>query len=877
MISGEYVISQDALLDFGSREVRIVGLSQLDFGNRRATMVCGDLTISAGDEVVLKVRGPNGTGQSDGGNLSIRAERSCSESQSSKCVNDLDCNLGTCSLRLCDGDSTRTCTDDSACDLGACDATVCSSGDRICDGDADCSVGPCNFASRFCMGDPSVRCFTDFECNFGTCGGANGLRCRTDTSVSCNSDDDCDFGSCDVDVCAQFDDGEFRECSSDADCDDGQCTIGTGNITINSRTRADGAEAGVIDIRAAGDLTLNNFINANGNESNSDGGVIELEAGTGSLTVNDALRVEGGGSSQGGEIGLTAGGDIRVSALLNAAGGDFDGGVVEIQSDGSVLILADIDADSTNGEGFGGEINVSAGGDISMTGAIVLKTNGHQSATNEAGDAGPQEFVALGDISIGPSVLIEAKGAKPFGVGEEVSIESDAQNVTIAGTIVSSTNGTQGGGGIVSIAAAGDTVIASSAILDASGQEAGGGTIDIFAGRDATVDGFLDAAAESAGPAETVSIDAGRDVYIGGHLRIGVDAGIFESGTVAVDGCGVSVENGGFVENFGDFGKNVFRVGELLTVQAGGVVQADSITGENEVFLNEGAPSPVISGTVVPSLVVSESKVFRDCSECGDGKREGGETCDDGNVEGGDGCSADCQLESCIDETPGYPQVPLCDDGNGCTLDSCNVETGECDHVLSCDDGVDCTVDTCVEGSCVNTPEDFRCSDGSVCTDDICGMFGCSFAGNFSPCDDGLACTTGDQCNGQGACRGDSTCMPGEECSPASGQCVPEGAICGNGTVDQGELCDDGNTFWAPGQHCNRVCGLVACGDPNDDDDSTASDALFALNSAVGVNTCDECVCDVDASGLVSATDALRLLNFAISVPGIALNCPACD
>jgi hypothetical protein len=70
---------------------------------------------------------------------------------------------------------------------------------------------------------------------------------------------------------------------------------------------------------------------------------------------------------------------------------------------------------------------------------------------------------------------------------------------------------------------------------------------------------------------------------------------------------------------------------------------------------------------------------------------------------------------------------------------------------------------------------------------------------------------------------------------------------------------------------------LVICGDPNDDDRHTASDSLYTLNTAVGVNTCDTCVCDVDESGLVTATDALRLLNFAIAVPGISLVCPACE
>lgn len=55
-----------------------------------------------------------------------------------------------------------------------------------------------------------------------------------------------------------------------------------------------------------------------------------------------------------------------------------------------------------------------------------------------------------------------------------------------------------------------------------------------------------------------------------------------------------------------------------------------------------------------------------------------------------------------------------------------------------------------------------------------------------------------------------------------------------------------------------------------------ATDALFALRAAVGLETCEICVCDVDASGSVAASDALALLLVAVGQPG-DLECPPCN
>lgn len=55
-----------------------------------------------------------------------------------------------------------------------------------------------------------------------------------------------------------------------------------------------------------------------------------------------------------------------------------------------------------------------------------------------------------------------------------------------------------------------------------------------------------------------------------------------------------------------------------------------------------------------------------------------------------------------------------------------------------------------------------------------------------------------------------------------------------------------------------------------------ATDALFALRAAVGLELCELCVCDLDDSGSVAATDALALLLAAVGQPG-NLNCPPCS
>lgn len=55
-----------------------------------------------------------------------------------------------------------------------------------------------------------------------------------------------------------------------------------------------------------------------------------------------------------------------------------------------------------------------------------------------------------------------------------------------------------------------------------------------------------------------------------------------------------------------------------------------------------------------------------------------------------------------------------------------------------------------------------------------------------------------------------------------------------------------------------------------------ATDGLFVLRASVGLASCDVCVCDVNGSGSVSATDALAVLQIAVGQP-VPLQCPPCS
>ncbi|MDY0001336.1 MAG: DUF4215 domain-containing protein [Polyangia bacterium] len=219
---------------------------------------------------------------------------------------------------------------------------------------------------------------------------------------------------------------------------------------------------------------------------------------------------------------------------------------------------------------------------------------------------------------------------------------------------------------------------------------------------------------------------------------------------------------------------------------------------------------------------------------CGNGVVEDGEVCDDGDNTSGDGCSADClsdetcgngRVDHLLDETCDCGSDPNllpagCDAVNGHPDSDCteNCKARYCgnealDPGEVCDDGNwvagdGCSPDCLSDESCGNGITDVAASEGCDCGQDATTMpTSCDYPNGHPLGSCTIDCQTKYCGNGvlnEGEVCDDGNTASGDGCSA---DCRSE-EICGNGYVDAvvGEQCDDGNSASHDG--CNSLCGL---------------------------------------------------------------------
>ncbi len=225
---------------------------------------------------------------------------------------------------------------------------------------------------------------------------------------------------------------------------------------------------------------------------------------------------------------------------------------------------------------------------------------------------------------------------------------------------------------------------------------------------------------------------------------------------------------------------------------------------------------------------------------CGNGTVDDGEECDDDNLIPGDGCEADCTwtcetAEEC-DDLRVCNGVETCDTGaHTCTAGTPPADGTACDR-----DGDPLTRDVCLAGLCTLSScgdgwaDDARgeqCDDGNATAGDGCEP-DCTWSCEADPdCDDHDVCSGTETCDtGSHVCRPGTPLSDGTACTTAagaagrcrSGTCAREG--CGNGTVDPGEECDDGNVTAGDGCETNCLYSCHAAADCRETPDNPCTD-----------------------------------------------------
>jgi cysteine-rich repeat protein len=183
-------------------------------------------------------------------------------------------------------------------------------------------------------------------------------------------------------------------------------------------------------------------------------------------------------------------------------------------------------------------------------------------------------------------------------------------------------------------------------------------------------------------------------------------------------------------------------------------------------------------------------------TNCGNGVLADEETCDDGNTSGGDGCSADCSTVEpgwqC--RVPGRRCTPLCGD---------SVLTGS----ETCDDGNTASADGC-SSTCQLEPGAHCPVLGQPCSKPVCGN-GIVESGEICDCGNnpqnlpaGCRATNGLFYGDGTGCS--KTCTREPTCRDEAGLNRACDSVCGDGHLDPGEECDDGNQTGGDG--CSGAC-----------------------------------------------------------------------
>src|SRR5262249_4945272 len=106
-------------------------------------------------------------------------------------------------------------------------------------------------------------------------------------------------------------------------------------------------QGGTITLNASGAITAAGDIVSDGNGTEASGGVIMLTSAAGDLILAGSLSSNGGPDAGGGFISLLGaqGGKIDIVQTVDLSGGEFDGGELDLTASGNVIVRQEIAGD----------------------------------------------------------------------------------------------------------------------------------------------------------------------------------------------------------------------------------------------------------------------------------------------------------------------------------------------------------------------------------------------------------------------------------------------------------------------------------------------------------------------------------------------------
>ena len=272
----------------------------------------------------------------------------------------------------------------------------------------------------------------------------------------------------------------------------------TGDVQIEGIILATGNDGGgTVTIDAGGDIDIddaggNPGIDVCATAADQSGGRIELNS-DGTISIDDPLlahTTNGPGSEAvGGRIEATAAVDVLIGGSgtdLRVEGHKDDSGTIRLTAGGDIDIASGttLNAEGRNSEGHGGEIELTAGDQVTVSGSLIAR-----GGANAGGDLAMGGSVYIdggcGGVILNSDVDVRAGQAGGGDAGGSLVIGTDGDLTIASGVKIESfAVGDGGSGGDIQFDAGGKITIGSNAEIDAHGDTSGGeeglsGSVDL--------------------------------------------------------------------------------------------------------------------------------------------------------------------------------------------------------------------------------------------------------------------------------------------------------------------------------------------------------------------------------------------------------------